>query len=90
MTTAEPLREPLVQYGVAVPTAAPVRMDSDERMRVRMAALKATRVFPGVVGEYLSRELLSFEEFGMRLSRDGMTTRLIEFVLSSKAATEPA
>lgn len=89
MTTAEPLREPLVQYGCAVPTAAPVRMDSDERMRVRMAALKATRVFPGVVGQFISRELLTWEEFGMKLSGDSLTLKLIEAVLSSPTV-EPA
>lgn len=87
MTTAEPLREPLVQYGVAVPTAPPVRMDSDERMKLRAAAFRATRVFPGPVGELVSKDLLAFEEFGYRLGAHGLVRRLVAAVMNAELPT---
>jgi hypothetical protein len=45
----------------------PTPMDHHEKMRVRAAAFRATRLYPGPVGELVSRELLTWEEFGYRL-----------------------
>jgi hypothetical protein len=70
----------------AVPTAAPERMDHHERMKLRAAAFRAQRVYPGAVGEMLSRELLSFEEFGIRLSRDGLTMRVADQIMKAELA----
>ena len=68
----------------AVPTAAAERMDHHVRMKLRAAAFRATRVYPGAVGEMLSRELLSFEEFGLRLSRDGLMMRVVEQIMNAE------
>ena len=46
---------------------SPVPMDHHEKMRLRAAAFRVTRLYPGPVGELLSRELLTWEEFGLRL-----------------------
>ena len=43
---------------------SPVPMDHHEKMRLRAAAFSVTRLYPGPVGEVLSRELLTWEEFG--------------------------
>lgn len=81
MTTPDtPLREPLVQYGEAVPTDAPERMDHHDRMQLRAAAFRATRVYPGVVGELISKELLSWEEHGWRIGGHGLIRRLVAAV----------
>ena len=45
----------------------PVPMDHHEKARLRAAAFRVTRLYPGPVGELLSRELLTWEEFGYRL-----------------------
>lgn len=58
-------------------------MDHHERTRLRAAALRATRVYPGPVGELLSRELLSWEEFGYRLGSRKMIMRIVDQVNSA-------
>ena len=84
MTGPQPIREPLVQYSVAVPTNAPTRMEQQERMQLRAAAFRATRVFPGAVGELVSRELLEWEQFGNRLGGRGLINRLVAAVMAAE------
>lgn len=71
----------------AEPVDAAERMDHHVRMKLRAAAFRATRVFPGAVGEMVSKELLSFEEFGLRLSRDGLVMRVVDQVMNSELPT---
>jgi len=52
-------------------------MDHHEKMRMRNAAFRATRLYPGPVGELLQRELIAFEDFGYRLAVDGLIMRLV-------------
>jgi len=52
-------------------------MTHPERTRLRTAAFRATRVYPGPVGELISIELQSWGEFGYRL---GSTTRIMALV----------
>lgn len=59
----------------------PVRMDHHERMRLRAAAYRATRVYPGPVGELISREILIWEEFGYRFGNTSFILRLVDFVM---------
>lgn len=62
---------------------SPVSMDHHEKMRLRAAAFRATRLYPGPVGEVLSRELLTWEEFGYRLGGSQLVMRLVDHVLTS-------
>lgn len=58
---------------------------------MRAAAFRATRLYPGPVGEVLSRELLTFEDFGYRLGSWGPTMKLVDHVLKSPLpVAEPA
>ena len=69
----------------------PVPMDHHEKMRLRAAAFRVTRLYPGPVGELLSRELLTWEEFGYRLGGGPLMMRLVDHVLRSPlGATEVA
>jgi len=69
----------------------PVRMDHQQWMQVRAAALRATRVYPGPVGELLRRELLDWADFGYRFGGRALVTRLIEHLSSAPlAATDAA
>lgn len=56
-------------------------MDYYEKKRLRIAASRATRLYPGPVGEVISRELLSWEQFGYRLGASQLMTRLVDHVL---------
>lgn len=62
---------------------APRSMDHHEKMRVRAAAFRATRLYPGPVGELVSRELLTWEEFGYRLGGEQLVMRLVDHVLKT-------
>jgi hypothetical protein len=81
------MRQPLVQYSPTVPTDAPERMDHHERMKVRAAAFRATRLYPGPVGELVSKELLDWEQFGNRLGGRGMVMRLVAAVMTAELPT---
>lgn len=61
----------------------PAPMDHHEKMRIRAAAFRATRVYPGPVGELISRELLSWEDFGYRLGGNRLVMDLVEHVLKN-------
>jgi hypothetical protein len=61
--------------------SAHASMDHQERMRLRAAAFRAIRAYPGPVGELLSRELLSWEEFGYRLGSRGMIMGIVDAVM---------
>ena len=59
------------------------RMDHHEKARLRAASFRATRLYPGPVGELLSRELLAWEEFGYRLGGSQLIMRLVDHVLTA-------
>lgn len=61
----------------------PVPMDNDEKARLRAAAFRAIRLYPGPVGELVSRELLSWEEFGYRLGGGRLVMRLVDHILNT-------
>lgn len=61
-------------------------MDPHERMRLRAAAFRASRIYQGPVGELISRELLSWDEFGYRLGGQRMIMQIVEAI---ENATEP-
>lgn len=65
----------------------PNPMDHHEKMRIRAAAFKATRIYPGPVGEVLSRELLAWEEFGYRLDKSGSVLRLVDVITKTSIPT---
>ena len=68
----------------------PVPMDHHEKMRLRAAAFRATRLHPGPVGELVSRELLTWEEFGYRLGGAQLVMRLVDHVLAAPLAKDDA
>jgi len=61
-------------------------MDHHEKMRLRAAAFRVTRLYPGPAGELLSRELLTWEEFGYRLGGGQLIMRLVDHVLTTPVA----
>jgi hypothetical protein len=62
---------------------SPVPVNHQEKMRLREAAFRATRLYPGPVGELLSRELFSWEEFGYRLGGSQLIMRLVDHLLQA-------
>jgi len=65
-------------------------MDHHEKMRIRAAAFRATRLYPGPVGELVSRELLSWEDFGYRLGGNRLVMDLVEHVLNNPESQSDA
>jgi len=65
-------------------------MGHHETMRMRAAAIRATRLYPGPVGELLSRELLTWEEFGYRLGGHSLITQLVDQLLTPIARSDAA
>jgi len=61
----------------------PVSMNHNEKMQLRAAAFRVTRLYPGPVGELVSRELLTWEEFGYRLGGHRLIMRLVDHVLTT-------
>lgn len=61
---------------------SPQSMTIDEKMRIRQAAFQATRLYPGPIGELVSRELLIWEEFGYRIGGHAMAYRLLNYIMS--------
>jgi hypothetical protein len=59
-------------------------MGHDERKRLRAAAFRVTRVYPGPVGELLARELISWEEFGYRLGGAGLIMGIVDTVMKAQ------
>lgn len=57
------------------------RLNTQKRLRVRKAAFHATHLYPGPVGEALSRELWDWEKWGWRFGGDGLIARLVEHIL---------
>jgi len=82
-----PMRQPLVQYSVTVPTDSPPRMEQQERMQLRAAAFRATRVYPGPVGELVSKDLLDWENYGWRIGGHGLIARLVAAVMAAELPT---
>ena len=63
------------------------RMQPHERAQVRAAAVKVKRLYPGAIGEMVSRELVSWEEFGRALGRNTVIMRAVHDILT---APEPS
>lgn len=61
----------------------PDPMDREYKMRVRAASFRVIQLYPGPIGEYLSRELMSWEDFGYRLGTGGnaMIYRIVEDIM---------
>ncbi|WP_255426062.1 hypothetical protein [Pseudonocardia sp. C8] len=68
--------------------SAPAPMEHHEKMRMRAAAFRATRLYPGPVGELVSRELLTWEEFGYRLGGNRLVMELVDHVLKAQPSPE--
>ena len=60
-----------------------VRIDHHQKTQLRIAAFRATRLYPGPVGELLHRELLDWEVFGYRFGGGAFMTRLIDHLTSA-------
>jgi hypothetical protein len=78
-----PLRQPpFVSAQPVLPTNAPERLDHHDRSKIRAAAYRAMKLWPGPIGILVSSELLAFEELGYR-SSGGLSARLVDVVLKT-------
>jgi hypothetical protein len=61
----------------------PPALEHTQKMNIRAAAFRATRLYPGPVGQLISRELLAAEEFGYLGDSSGLTRQLVEHVMDA-------
>jgi hypothetical protein len=59
-------------------------MTYPERARVRLAANRVNRMYPGPVGAVLSRELWSWEQLGWRFGADAPMAALVDHILDGQ------
>lgn len=64
-----------------IPPAALLPMSPTEGAAFRSAAYRATRLYPGPIGELVSRELLAADEFGWALGCDSLMLRVRNTVM---------
>jgi hypothetical protein len=85
------LREPRRPYDPHGPAAdiPPERLTHHERERIKAAATHALKVFPGPIGAFLSRELLAWEQVGLRLGNGSLTHRTIDAILATPVPDPP-
>jgi hypothetical protein len=76
------IRNPAAAHGIA---GSIEPLAHHEASRLRAAAHHARRVYPGPLGELVSRELTAYADFGHRLAADGLATRLARHVLTLTA-----
>ena len=69
------------------PIHRPDKLEQHERMQLRTAAVRAKQVYPGPVGELISRELLDWEQFGYRTGGAGLVRALVDAVLKVEKPT---
>ncbi len=77
-----PPRQPSVTTMAVAATDPPPRMDHHDRSKIRTAAYRALKVYPGPIGDLISRELLAHEELGY-MAPNGLSARLINAVLNT-------
>lgn len=58
------------------------RLELHEHNRIRAAALRARRIYPGPVGEVLAFELYAWAEFGYRFGGHGLIAQLVTHILT--------
>lgn len=61
----------------------PDRLEPHQKLQLRNAAHRATKLYPGPVGHLISDELLAVEQFGYRFVNGGRTARLLQHVLTA-------
>jgi hypothetical protein len=66
------------------------RSEAADRSRIRDAAVRAAQVYPGPVGELLSRELVCWEHFGYRLGSRTAIMKIVDQILSECAQVHAA
>lgn len=64
-----------------IPINRPDPMSSADKMRLREAARRATQLYPGPIGQVLSRELMTWEEFGFRICGHSLVWKLVDELL---------
>jgi hypothetical protein len=69
------------QRDVALSSSDEVRVDAAMRMRLRAAANRARKIYPGPVGELLHRELISWDEVGFMFGCRGLMIRLVNEIM---------
>jgi hypothetical protein len=61
-------------------------LEYGDKGRIRAAAVRATQLYPGPVGELIARELGAWEAFGYRLDQSGLIARLVDHITHQESS----
>lgn len=66
-------------------TVAPPKLDHSESAKIRAAAGRAPKIYPGPVGLILERELLAWHDFGYRIGigSKALMAELVQHLLTA-------
>lgn len=76
------------QFHVTATDPAPY-LAQHERERLKAAAYQATKLFPGPIGEFLNRELRSWEVTGLKFDTQGLLAQTIAALLNAPLPEPP-
>lgn len=65
------------------PDNAPQVAAAHERMQLRAAAFRVTKLYPGIVGDVLADDLLAAEQIGFRLANGSRLAELTRHALNA-------
>lgn len=68
-----------------VATVSPDKLPDGEAVLIRRAAMLVKTQIPGVIGEYLSRDLEQIASMGYRLDQTGLTARTVKAILEASS-----
>jgi hypothetical protein len=75
------------QYTPAQPPGSAEPINFGDSARISAAAFRAIRLYPGPVGRLISQELLSWKEFGKRLSNDSLIMQVVTEIMDTPLPT---
>ena len=84
------MHQPFVAHPQCEPTDPPARLDYHDIARLRQAALRVQKLYPGPVGDYLQRDLDSWQVVGLKFDSRGMVSRLIDAIMAAPLPDPPA
>ena len=85
-----PLHQSMVSNTVTPnPTVSIGAIDGGKKTEIGKAAVKAGKLYPGPVGELVTRELNDYSKFGFRFDMTAFSERLLQHVLDAELPSAP-
>ncbi|HEY2089066.1 MAG TPA: hypothetical protein VGH54_23960 [Mycobacterium sp.] len=81
--------QPLTPTLHVLATDPPAWLEQHEKERIKAAAYRARLLYPGPVGEFINRELLSWSTIGLKFDTHGVLAKTIRALLNAPLPEPP-